>query len=375
MSLRVLSTFGKLCDVAVRESLRAAAPTLLEEAHTMSQCKYTSVLLCGAVLAVFAGAAGAVSPQRTFVSTGGNDANPCSLASPCRSFGTATAAVASGGEVIVLDSGGYGPFTITKPVSIISPEGVYAGISVATGDGINVNAPNGVVRLRGLSIIAQGTSGNGITDLASPELHIERCHISGFKGTLLFSAGIEVATHTDTLVYVADSTLSDNSMGVEILNDAGMPSVSVERSSLKGNSVGVEVLSPSRVLVHASQLLGLKDVGIGVLVITGPVVGAVELHVDDSVIDGADTGMELALGSSTFVSASVVRTYISHAFLGMRIRGGASAAIADSRFVHNDTAIEVDAGSTLFTGGNTYMAYNGAYVTGGGTISPPAGNL
>ena len=81
--------------------------------------------------------------------------------------------------------------------------------------------------------------------------------------------------------------------------------------------------------------------------------------------------MELALGSSTFVSASVARTDISHAFLdedrGVRQR--------DRRFaVRHRHAIEVDAGSTLFTGGNTYMAYNGVYVTGGGTISPPAGN-
>ena len=52
--------------------------------------------------------------QRTFVSAGGVDNPNCSLAAPCRSFASAIAATLSGGEVIVLDSAGYGPVTITK---------------------------------------------------------------------------------------------------------------------------------------------------------------------------------------------------------------------------------------------------------------------
>ena len=36
-------------------------------------------------------------------------------------------------QVIVLDSAGYGPVTITQAVSIIAPAGVYAGVSVSRG--------------------------------------------------------------------------------------------------------------------------------------------------------------------------------------------------------------------------------------------------
>jgi hypothetical protein len=46
--------------------------------------------------------------QRTFVSTSGNDANTaanCSLASPCRSFGSALSVTVADGEIVVLDSG------------------------------------------------------------------------------------------------------------------------------------------------------------------------------------------------------------------------------------------------------------------------------
>src|ERR1700757_431036 len=71
------------------------------------------------------------SAQRVFVSAqAGDDANPCTVASPCRTFGKALSSVAAGGEIIALDSGGYGPVTITQAVSITVPMGIYAGITV-----------------------------------------------------------------------------------------------------------------------------------------------------------------------------------------------------------------------------------------------------
>src|SRR5215468_5945869 len=79
---------------------------------------------CGMVLVGISAFADAAGPQRAFVSTGGNDANPCSLAAPCRGFAAAVTAVAASGEVIVLDSGGYGPVVINKPVDITAPPGV-----------------------------------------------------------------------------------------------------------------------------------------------------------------------------------------------------------------------------------------------------------
>ena len=60
--------------------------------------------------------AAASALQRTFVSTSGNDANPCTLPLPCRTFNAAIAQASSGSEVIVLDSGGYGEENIAKSV-------------------------------------------------------------------------------------------------------------------------------------------------------------------------------------------------------------------------------------------------------------------
>src|SRR5215510_9231375 len=105
--------------------------------------------------------------NRTFVSGTGNDANPCSLAAPCRSFAGAIAQTSPGGEIAVLDTAGYGAVTITQAVSIVNEEGVEAGISVTSGDGITINAgPSDVVNLRGLTLTFVGASinaSNGIT--------------------------------------------------------------------------------------------------------------------------------------------------------------------------------------------------------------------
>lgn len=76
----------------------------------------------------------AQTAQRTFVSTQGNDANTASLCSrnaPCRGFAAAISVVTAGGEVVALDSGGYGAISITKSVQLVAPTGVYAAITIS----------------------------------------------------------------------------------------------------------------------------------------------------------------------------------------------------------------------------------------------------
>jgi hypothetical protein len=57
----------------------------------------------------------------------------------------APAVTGAGGEIIVLDSGGYGPVTINQSVAIRAPAGICAGISVfannlGTGNGVLVSS-------------------------------------------------------------------------------------------------------------------------------------------------------------------------------------------------------------------------------------------
>src|SRR6266498_379000 len=113
---------------------------------------------------------------RTWVSGVGDDVNPCSRTAPCKTFAGAISKTAAGGEISVLDPGGFGAVTITKAITI-DGEGTLAGILAATVNGIIVNAGvNDVVHIRNL--IINGTSGasiglNGIRYLAGKRVIVE----------------------------------------------------------------------------------------------------------------------------------------------------------------------------------------------------------
>ena len=64
---------------------------------------------------------------RTWVSGVGDDANPCSRTAPCKTFAGAISKTAAGGEISVLDPGGFGAVTITKSITL-SGVGVNASI-------------------------------------------------------------------------------------------------------------------------------------------------------------------------------------------------------------------------------------------------------
>jgi hypothetical protein len=85
--------------------------------------KQIALLWTATLVATIASSGAYALANRTFVSGAGNDANPCSLAAPCRSFARALAQTSPGGEIAVLDTAGYGAVTITQAVSIANEEG------------------------------------------------------------------------------------------------------------------------------------------------------------------------------------------------------------------------------------------------------------
>src|SRR5262249_38939555 len=180
-------------------ALGSVSPTTREEAVK------TKVKRCAPVVAGVMAMAMAVSvaaAQRTFVSTNGDDLNPCSLAAPCRSFAKAMTQSAPGGEIVVQDSGGYGAVTVDRDVAINAPPGVYAGISVFPGqNGVDVVAPAANVVLRGLTINGQG--GNIGLRVQSGNVHVENVVISGI-GT-----GIQI--EDGTLVRIAGTVVRNTS--------------------------------------------------------------------------------------------------------------------------------------------------------------------
>src|SRR6266567_614359 len=117
---------------------------------------------------------------RVFVSGTGSDANPCTRMAPCRNFQRGHDVVTAGGEVVALDSAGYGTVSITKSVTLTG-DGVYAGITVTSGDGVYISVGSSdTVVLRGLTLNGVGGT-DGISFHAGGNLHVENCVVTGFS--------------------------------------------------------------------------------------------------------------------------------------------------------------------------------------------------
>ena len=114
----------------------------------------------------------------------------------------------AGGEVIVLDSAGYGAAIITQSVALISPSGVYAGISAFSANAVTINAPSGVVILEGLTMNGLGAA-NGIELTDAAATYIEDCVVSNFS-----NHGLEVIG--GSTLFVKNTTLRRNGVGVYI---------------------------------------------------------------------------------------------------------------------------------------------------------------
>src|SRR5438105_7471825 len=101
--------------------------------------------------------------NRSSFSLTGNDSATCQVPDPCRTFDVAISKTNAGGEVIVLSSAGYGPFTVNKSISIISPPAYHAALAPTSGDAITVNVDNALVVLRGLTLNGTLGGASGIT--------------------------------------------------------------------------------------------------------------------------------------------------------------------------------------------------------------------
>ena len=170
-------------------------------------------LLAGVIL-LLAGSAGTASAQasRTWVSGVGDDVNPCSRTAPCKTFAGAISKTAAGGEISVLDPGGFGAVTITKSISIVA-DGNEGAITSNLVNGIIINAGvNDQVTIHGLKIEGAGTGINGVRILQAGEVYLSHMHIRGTKGSP--GCGINVAPTAPTRVYVHKTEIVGGNTGV-----------------------------------------------------------------------------------------------------------------------------------------------------------------
>jgi len=222
-----------------------------------------------ALVLVLAGAFPAnAQATRTWVSGVGDDVNPCSRTAPCKTFAGAISKTAAGGEINVLDPGGFGGVTITKSITI-DGQPFLAGVLVSGTSAINVNAaPGDVVTLRNLTIDGLNTGLSGIKFIGGAALNIENCTIFGFD-----TAAIDITA--PGLVFVRDTIIRNSHVGVHV-HPAASPTafavVVLDNLRAVVNDTGVESQNANSIVVlNNSTLTGN---GTGLLSVSGGAIGS-----------------------------------------------------------------------------------------------------
>ena len=209
----------------------------------------------------------------------GNDANDGSRGSPKRNFQSAHDAVAAGGQIVVLDTAGYGQLNINKSLAVTVPPGVNGFVTVSgTNNAITVAAGAGSrVSLRGLIIEGGGSRasigsgpGFGIYVLDVGTLTVEDCTIRNFLDALVFAPANAGASPL-TVLAVYNTSVRNCSYGIDVQTPAGVSGVSIA------------YISGCR----------LDDLGDAIYSTNAYV------RVEDSVVFNCDTGLHSANGNIT----------------------------------------------------------------------------
>jgi len=215
--------------------------------------------------------------QRTYVSVNGGDNPACSVNFPCRHLQTAVANTAAGGDVVVADSGEFGPVYITRSVRILASPGTDAVIMVdksangGSGRGVLIHAPGADVRLRGLTIRDSG-GGIAVQVRDANALSVEGCEISGFA-----HKGIYVTA--ETAVQVLRTTFRNNFTAV----DSSARSLKIDGSTFVSNQTAVYTDQSTQ--IDETSVTGDATSGFGV-VSHAPNSRAIRIDVERSTLTG-----------------------------------------------------------------------------------------
>jgi parallel beta-helix repeat protein len=233
---------------------------------------------------------------KIFVASFGNDANDGSRGSPKRNFQAAHDAVAAGGDIVVLDTAGYGALSITKSVDVVVPPGVNGFVSVSSGTA-GVTVGTGLrVTLRGLIIeatVAGIPAGISVDRVSS--LQVENCTITGFGtggGSVINTGGIVINTSTVVgSVVVSDTVISDCPGSGLTHGDFGSPTNStlvLERCRLLSNGQGFFAASSGRATVR--NCIVSNNTGIGIRC-GGVAASDVKVNVESCAVTDNGTGI------------------------------------------------------------------------------------
>jgi parallel beta helix pectate lyase-like protein len=248
---------------------------------------------------------------RTFVSGTDNDSNPCTRTQPCLTFAGALAQTNAGGEIDVLDPGGYDPVTINKAISIINNGVGTVGVRALPGaDAITINAgASDQITLRGLTIQGAGTGASGIVFNTGASLTVQNCVIRGFT-----NAGIAMYPNSSSNFLVSNTSVGDNGAAGIIVLPTGSGTVNAvfNRVEAYNNYTGIAVSGQASTgIVNAtladSMAANNYGGGTGFVAVTGPGQAPTRLMVFRSVAANNDTGIGAqGLGATLRIGQSTV---------------------------------------------------------------------
>lgn len=308
----------------------------------MNKFRFTiKLLVIATFLLAFASIAQAQA-TRTWVSGVGDDANPCSRTAPCKTFAGAISKTAAGGEINVLDPGGFGAVTITKSITI-SSECFEAGVLVSGTNGIVISSPgNGsFVTLRGLDIEGLGTGLAGVKVLTSvgqvTTVNIENCTFNKFT-----QGAINVAASSDVKLNVINCIIRNSSDGILASTSAGQVKGSITNTSVTNNTQGIHGQANARLVVTNCNISG--NVNNGVLA------------------DGGTTGVIRVTNSNISNNGT---NGLSAVTTGVISINGCDV------YNNNGTAATASGGGQIFTFGNNRFLANGSDTCSGCTPAGP----
>jgi hypothetical protein len=210
---------------------------------------------------------------RTFVASYGNDSNPCTFGSPCKTFQQAVNVVDIGGEVTAIDSAGFGPINITQSVTITSPPGVEAGIvPTAGGDAITIDALTDInVTLRGLTLEGSTGGNHGIfltSMVTAATLNILDCMVKDFTaGGIVIQPKYPGPGFGHLYLFISNTSSMNNGLdGININpTDSAVVDGTITQTAVANNhSIGFNIDGRNPVTISNSVATLNGDVGIQV---------------------------------------------------------------------------------------------------------------
>ena len=271
-----------------------------------------TALTCSAI----ANLANAAARDRVFVASYGNDANPCTFLSPCKTFQQAVNVVAAGGEVTAIDSAGFGPITITQAITITSPDGVEAGIVTSSGgNAITINAGlTDAVVLRGLTLNGSGGGANGVIFNSGGSLTVTNCVVQNFiwnGSSNRTGNGILIQPASGAVNFVITNTIAANNglEGISYLPQSGSANANgvIDHVTVTNNNAsGISVFTPVTTGITAvaiSNSVSSNNSAEGIFISGGS--GPLTVSIDNAAISNNQTGI-FAQDGTVFLGRSTV---------------------------------------------------------------------